>query len=767
MKSYHRLFWLVIACCAFTCDTSKEYAAKANVEPSLPTRNKLWNAFREIGKITFVYGNEESRFLQLFEQAGDSLNMGNGRYLKLEAKSAKEVTSEEIKQKVLFLLGTPQTNELIAQLKHRLPIEWSSKGIKFDGRLYTTPSSVFKLFFYPNPVNPHLPLYLITGNTEKAVYEMILDTPNFEWTNLFWSSWGYELFEKKQRQVFGRFADTTWQMDKRIHFDFSVASDTILKTPNFTFIQTEGIINGKEIEELANSCELAYTNIQHFLGLEKMSTKISYHLYSSMEEKGLRLQNTNQAHCDFNRHCVHVIKNANFQGDLLQQENEIILRDQLGKPKLAALEKGLAISFTKNWQRKGYQYWVSKLKTSGNLPPLKEVLDNEVFNKDSRYVMPPVAAAFTNFLLEYWGKTAFLEKYANWTPSNAELEILEPSWTRYLKENYSSVNSTKKSISIPYLKGFNYAHEGYRIYNGYGSKQSRQSLEKLANLGTNSIAIVPYSYMRNPNVPSYIPIIDDAGSENDESVIFAFQEAKKMGMLSMLKPQIWLGRSWPGDIEMKNESAWDQFFDHYYRWIRHYAMLAEIQEMEMLCLGVEFAKATVQQPERWRVLIKKIRGLYSGKLTYAANWGDEFEKMTFWDELDYIGLNCYYPLNDKEDVSKAALKKQFADVMKKVDKVCKKYDKKLIFTEIGFRSVDAPWKNPHANANGRSFNAEHQQLCYEVVFEGIQDKEWSKGILWWKWPCYLDYRGAKNTSFTPNRKMAEKTVEDWFNRLPN
>ena len=108
-------------------------------------------------------------------------------------------------------------------------------------------------------------------------------------------------------------------------------------------------------------------------------------------------------------------------------------------------------------------------------------------------------------------------------------------------------------------------------------------------------------------------------------------------MSTMLKPQIWVGsNSWPGDIKMKSQEEWDIFFDNYYRWVRHYAMLAEINELDSYCIGVEFAKATLAKEEAWRKLIKKLRGIYSGQLTYAANWGDEFENLTFWDELDFI-----------------------------------------------------------------------------------------------------------------------------------
>ena len=187
--------------------------------------------------------------------------------------------------------------------------------------------------------------------------------------------------------------------------------------------------------------------------------------------------------------------------------------------------------------------------------------------------------------------------------------------------------------------------------------------------------------------------------------------------------------------------------------------------MDALSLGVEFAKATIQRPEDWRRMVKKIRGLYSGHLTYSANWGEEFEKFSFWQDFDYIGLNCYYPLSNKEEINKNELKQHFRKVLDKIKKISVQYDKPVVFTEIGFRSVAKAWENPHAEANGRAYDENAQDICYEVVFEGIKGKDWCKGILWWKWPTYLAYRGRDNTGFTPNTKKAEKTVAQWFGKF--
>ena len=47
---------------------------------------------------------------------------------------------------------------------------------------------------------------------------------------------------------------------------------------------------------------------------------------------------------------------------------------------------------------------------------------------------------------------------------------------------------------------------------------------------------------------------------------------------------------------------------------------------------------------QWRALIVEIRDVYGGPLSYAANF-DQALEVGFWDALDAIGVNAYYPLS--------------------------------------------------------------------------------------------------------------------------
>jgi hypothetical protein len=230
----------------------------------------------------------------------------------------------------------------------------------------------------------------------------------------------------------------------------------------------------------------------------------------------------------------------------------------------------------------------------------------------------------------------------------------------------------------------------------------------------------------------------------------------------MLKPHVWVSNSWPGEVEMTTDLDWNLFFENYYQWISHYALMAEMYDVDVLCIGVEFTSATLGQESHWRGLINKLRNIYSGNLTYAANWGDEFENVTFWDQLDLIGLNCYYPLSNENQANQNELQQGFAAILNKVDKVKSRYNKPLLITEIGFRSVEAPWIIPHEEAGDKNFSEHDQAKAYAAVFEVLAKSQAIDGIFWWKWPTNMEHRSEEDRRFVPYSKKSEEVIEHWF-----
>src|SRR4029079_12322054 len=114
----------------------------------------------------------------------------------------------------------------------------------------------------------------------------------------------------------------------------------------------------------------------------------------------------------------------------------------------------------------------------------------------------------------------------------------------------------------------------------------------------------------------------------------------------MLKPHVdAVNGQWRGDFNPTNADAW---FQSYTQFIVQYAQLAQAEGVEGLVMGTEFKTISgAANRDRWVAVINAIRAVYGGVLTYAANAtfpADEFTSVSFWDQLDIIGLDGYFNL---------------------------------------------------------------------------------------------------------------------------
>jgi Glycoside Hydrolase Family 113 len=297
-----------------------------------------------------------------------------------------------------------------------------------------------------------------------------------------------------------------------------------------------------------------------------------------------------------------------------------------------------------------------------------------------------------------------------------------------------------------FQKGVSFSAE---FPNPYASPGARQMLRTLRAGGVNAVALVPYGGMQlgSPEVRG----LGQHSWESDEGLRELTRLAHAVGMKVMLKPGIWIRGHFGGDIEFPNPTDREKWFNNYGEFIGRYAKLAAEIHIDLFCVGGEFVRMSRYDPE-WRKIIADVREVYSGPVTYAANFGDEFESIRFWDALDVIGLQEYYPLPD--DLSTAAL-------VKKVEAVQKRFHKPVIFTEVGFPSV--PGANRHPWQDGKSGDADPQlqARCYRAIFQAFYNKPWFEGMYWWKVGSN-GFGGPGDTSLTPWGKPAMQVVKKWY-----
>ncbi|RYU79549.1 glycoside hydrolase family 113 [Hymenobacter persicinus] len=259
--------------------------------------------------------------------------------------------------------------------------------------------------------------------------------------------------------------------------------------------------------------------------------------------------------------------------------------------------------------------------------------------------------------------------------------------------------------------------------------------------------------------------------ESDYGLSQTAQQARQLGIRTLLKPHLWIrgNGAWPGAVEMQSAAGWQAWFASYTAFIVHYAQLAESEHLEALCIGTELEK-TVGHEAEWRALIGRVRQVYHGPLTYAANWSGEFEQIRFWDALDFIGIQAYFPVSSKASPTKAELLAGWQPHLRAIERVQRRFGKPVVFTEAGYKNTpDAavePWKWPDRTAAVPATDEATQAACYAALFETFWPRPWFKGLFVWKWYPGLaaDGPARRHADFTPQHKPAEQVMASWYGR---
>ncbi|MFH1665408.1 MAG: hypothetical protein ABIA77_04595 [Candidatus Omnitrophota bacterium] len=299
----------------------------------------------------------------------------------------------------------------------------------------------------------------------------------------------------------------------------------------------------------------------------------------------------------------------------------------------------------------------------------------------------------------------------------------------------------------------------------YASEYSDRSLENLANLGAEYISIVITRYQNSYNSTK---IIATENTPSDISISHVIRKAHSLGLKVMLKPHLDLldtaGETcWRADIGFADENDWKEWFKEYRRFILHYAGMAKRFRAESFCVGTELS-FTSQKDNLWRdEIISNVRKVYSGKLTYASNW-DNYQNIKFWDELDYIGIDAYFPLSHKKTPSQTELRRGWEKWKMELRIFHSKMNKPIIFTEIGYPS--SPYAAAHPWKRGMIGNSDTniQAMCYKAFFDTMWDCPWLEGVYWWKWDTSIYAGGKNNRQFTPQNKPAEKILNMYYKK---
>lgn len=290
-------------------------------------------------------------------------------------------------------------------------------------------------------------------------------------------------------------------------------------------------------------------------------------------------------------------------------------------------------------------------------------------------------------------------------------------------------------------------------------------VKPVVNVNANYAAIMPFGFIRSLEHPEIIHNTDRQWfGETRAGAQQYISELRRAGIKVMVKPQIWVWRGeFTGNIMMTSEENWKALENSYTDFILEYADLAQKTNAELFCIGTELELFIKYRPKYWSLLIEKIKSIYQGKLTYAANW-DEYRRTPFWDQLDYIGIDAYFPVSDKKTPSLEDCLKGWKKHKTGIKALSTALDKKILFTEYGYRSVDYSGKKPWVSDRKMDqVNLEAQVNTTKALYETFWNEDWFAGGFIWKW--FTEHQkvgGEENFMFTPQNKPVENIIKEYY-----
>ena len=263
----------------------------------------------------------------------------------------------------------------------------------------------------------------------------------------------------------------------------------------------------------------------------------------------------------------------------------------------------------------------------------------------------------------------------------------------------------------------------------WGRDEMVPTLRDIKQLGANWVAIHPYAGISKDGTVSLRSI------DPSEAPIYwtrPIAEAHAMGLKISITPHLAYWRSgfqWAGEIEFQTDEEWARFWTTYRHWILTLAQTC--QDADAFVIGTELDK-TVHHEKEWRALIADVRKIFKGPITFASNWSD-YQRVPFWDALDVIGIQAYFPLSAKENPTEQDIRQGWEKRIQELRAYSIKHNRNIVFTELGYNqsysAAAEPWGYRVDDEGARPL----QEMCWRIAFEAIASEPRIVGSLLWKW----------------------------------
>jgi hypothetical protein len=255
--------------------------------------------------------------------------------------------------------------------------------------------------------------------------------------------------------------------------------------------------------------------------------------------------------------------------------------------------------------------------------------------------------------------------------------------------------------------------------------------------------------------------------DNRASIAEMIAQAHARGIRVLVIPHLWVWneQGWRGEIDFPDEAGWRDYQASYRAFVLAWAMDAEAAGADAFSIGVECKSWSGRFGAFWTRFIAEVRSVFSGLLTYSANW-DEAEDVLFWDQLDLLGVNAFYPLAPSNDASFETYVEGATCIAENVGSLARILDMPVLFVEVGYTTREnaavEPWLWPDGMSDV-AYSEEEQARALEASFRGFVPHEWFAGFFLWRYYANLDDVSQEAIwGFSTHAKAGEPMLTEVF-----
>ncbi len=442
------------------------------------------------------------------------------------------------------------------------------------------------------------------------------------------------------------------------------------------------------------------------------------------------------------------------------------------------LQEAAGIDGAGTWWGRDLPVWGKHLLAAQLLPSVQQLVEPTSAHELSQHQLSAGRGLLFRYLRGARGPE-FLKSLWSGESSLKVDDSIEQGFRQWLQDTptKTSPRQPAQRVAGSFLTGVALDSTA-RIGGGYDNIDLDQSLSSARATGADSLSITSY-FNGTPNWREQASTGGRQASEGDVSIaqVVARSRNAQLGFLAF-QPHILLSDSTGHSAWQRRTSAahWQEFFDELNPALVHYALLAELCRVDLLCVGTSLSRRNANRslaPQAhqtfsagWSRAIGLARGGFSGLLTYAAEWDGEAQNYPHWDALDFVGISYFPQLKELGQAPPAEpyLDLRWSSLLKSLDELAASAGKPVLMMEFGVRSVT---EGANETAVGAGPASAQLQLQYYRAFAqalerrraaGNNQPDAFGGFFAWKWSARPSSGGTMDRSFDLRGKPAAQIL---------